>query len=452
MTNILLQFAKDSFLFHDKSIRTQYSRYSNSQLENELERYRQFILENTRIEQADKRNLSILVEGTNFAPDENFLKQTALYVHQIIINDPVFEFTLPRSNISKAMNKYLGMDKSGIDREDLSKAAQYVVHLKKAIRSDFIDFLPLSYLHEPPKDIPIKYSEVLFSDVLPPGILEFFLQNAKVVPLQKGDGYWFIDPQVLLTPCRAIDVSFSIGTHKSYPYMLFDIEVVSFDEKTGHVALFETLPDTPPSREYFQNWVSQSINQAARRYFDDVYKEVSLANAIGANYLTHSDFAYQLLQKSISLSSDLKSDILNLTMDLELPLLENVPLEQILDVRQKDGDSFERFRVELEKQLRELRTISEPSELSKKLENVAHELMNVQIREINEKIAAIKRKLFPDAMILVGGLVTTIQAGGFGIPALIYAIQNGYKTYQEYILGVEEKPAFFLWKVGNKKR
>ena len=452
MEKSLLQFVNNSFLFQKKSIETQYSRFGDSKLERELERYRQFSLENAKNKQANKQNLNVLVEGANEVVDENFLKQTALYVHQVIINDPVFKFSLPRHNFSEAMNQYLGMEKTGIDRKALSNAAQYIIGHSKAIKSGFIDFIPLSFLHEPPKEIPIKYSEVSFSDVLPPELLEFFRKNSKVAPIQQRDGHWIMDPTVSLTPSNAIDISFPGGRkYKNYPYMLFDMEVISSDEKTREIKFVQTLPDIPPSQEYFNNWVSQSINQASRRYFDEIFKEISVASSIGATYLTYSEFAYQLLQKSIPLASDLQTDVLNLTMGLDLPLLENISLKQILDVREKDGEAFQNFRIELEKQLRELRTIKEPSELRLKLENATHELTNVQIHEIDKKISSVKKKMFPDAIILVGGLLTTFQAAGIGIPALIYAIQNGYKTYQEYISGVKEKPAFFLWKIAQKK-
>ena len=450
MGKSLINFTKDSYLFQKKSIENQYSRFSDSQIENELERYREFCLEYATQKQTDKQNLNVLIEGSNNIVNENFLKQTALYIHQIIINDPVFDFSLPRNDSSRAINQYLGMKNSGINREKLSKASRYIVEHTNAVNSGFIDFLPLSYLHEPPKEIPVNYSKVLFSDILPKELLSYFWENAKVIPIQRIDGHWIIDPKAPLAPCRAIDISFSNDKQNSFSFMLFDTQVTEFDEETGFVKFAQILSETPPSKEDFENWVTQSINQASRRNFDRVYKEITLANSLGTNYLTQSEFIYQLLHKSTPLSSDIETDVLNLMMGIDLPLLENVTLEHILDIREKDGEAFENFRVELEKHLRELRAIKDPSELEVKLENTKHELTSVQIREINKKISKVKNKMFPDAIILVAGLVTTIQTNGWALPALIYAIQNGYKTYQEYVSEVKQNPTFFLWKVVNK--
>lgn len=450
MKKSILNFITDSFLFQKKAIDNHYLLYNDDQLEKELERYRTFCLEYASEKQTNKQNLNVLVQGTDYLPDETFLKQTALYVHQIILNDPVFGFSSPKSSISETMNQYLGMEINGYDRTRISNSAKYITSHKKAIQSGFVDFLPLSFFDEPPREIPIKYSEVLFSDILPKDILNYFHQNAKVTPIQNIDGKLIVDPKVPLFPCRAINISFPDHKQSGFPYMLFKTKITDFNEDTGEAKLLQILPKTAPSTEVFENWVTQSINQASRRYFDTIYREIILATNLGTTYLTHSEFDYQLLQKSVPLSSDIQTDVLNLTMDLDLPLLENVSLQHILDIREKDGETFEDFRLELEKKLRTLRLISDPEELKTKLENLTHELTNVQIREINKKISNVKSKMFPDAMILVGGLITTIQTNGWGLPALIYAIQNGYKTYQEYLSEVKNNPSFFLWKVANK--
>jgi hypothetical protein len=313
-----------------------------------------------------------------------------------------------------------------------------------------LKFLPISYLHEPPQEIPLKYSEVLFSDALPKDILEYFQANAKVVPLRKGDKGWYSVDNEPLVPNRGIVVSFEDSSTRTYPYMLFETKIISANEETGIVEFAHSLPDTPPDDESFNAWIYQSTNQAARRFFDEIYQEVSLASKIGSTYLTRSPFVHDLLCRAFNVETDLASDVVNMVLELELPLLQGTSLDYMLDLRQKDGDVFENFRTELEKQLRELRLITNSVELQVRLENVVHELTEVQIHEIDKKISSIKRRMLADALILVGGLATTIQANGLGILALIYAIEKGYKTYQEYVSSIKENPVFFLWKLKNK--
>lgn len=128
-------------------------------------------------------------------------------------------------------------------------------------------------------------------------------------------------------------------------------------------------------------------------------------------------------------------------------MLKNTTLNNVLEIREKDGEAFKNFRTELEKKLRGLRQFSDMDKLKTEMENVSHELSEVQVHEIDRKIANIKRKMIPDAFILVFGLTAVIQANGIGIPALLYAIDKGFKTYNEYITSVKENPAFFLWKI-----
>lgn len=452
MSNNLLRFLNDSFLFRRKYIDTNYSKFNDSKLTKELERYRQFCLENAEVESIDPKNLNILIEGTYQLPDDAFLKQCALYINSVIIDDPVFSFTLPTPNHTQAINSYLGLESHPFNRSGLAKAATYVNHHRKAIHSNYIKFFPISYLHEPPQEIPIRYSEVLFADVLPKEILEYFRANARVSPLRKVErGLRFIENEPL-TPGRGIVVRFEDNAKRYFPYMLFQSEIVSINDETREVKSIQVLPETPPDEDAFNAWVYQSINQAARRSFDEVYKEVSVASRVGINYLTRSPFIHELLCRSFNFETNLKNDVVNAVFELELPIIDGISLENMLNLRQKDGEVFENFRIELERQLRELRTITDRAELQIKMENLSHELTEVQINQINKTIAKIKSGMFADALILVGGLATTIQGNGFGVLALVYALEKGYKTYQDYINNIKENPAFFLWKLKDSQK
>jgi hypothetical protein len=52
-----------------------------------------------------------------------------------------------------------------------------------------------------------------------------------------------------------------------------------------------------------------------------------------------------------------------------------------LRVRTDDGEAFQTFRLELEKQLRDLRLIKDPEQLRIKAENAMHELCEVQLNQ-----------------------------------------------------------------------
>jgi hypothetical protein len=351
------------------------------------------------------------------------------------------------------MNSYLGMENLGINRKEIAEAATYMNRKRMAIACDFIKFMPISYLHEPPKEIPMRYSEILFSDILPPEILEYFKKKAEVVPLRRGKKGWYSIDGDELVPCRGINITFeSDNPNRAFINMLFQTEFLSSEENNHSFNVIQRLPEEPPDPDTFNNWVIQSVNTAAGNFFGSIQQEIVLANKIGSTYLTYSPFVYNLLLQEFHNEKELKADVLNAVLTLELPILQKVSLEDLLDIRQKEGEAFLNFRVELEKHLRELRLITDYDVLRVQTQNVTHELSEVQVNEITKKIAKVKSGMFADALILVGGLVATIQANGLGMLALIYAIEHGYKTYNEYITQVKENPAFFLWKVKEKSK
>ena len=76
-----------------------------------------------------------------------------------------------------------------------------------------------------------------------------------------------------LRPSRHIDIQFKGDLDsRGYLYVLRRIEEAT--RKNGsenEITMCLTLPETPPSQEEFAVWVKQSVNQAARQLFQEVY-------------------------------------------------------------------------------------------------------------------------------------------------------------------------------------
>ena len=212
--------------------------------------------------------------------------------------------------------------------------------------------------------------------------------------------------------------------------------------------MFLTFPPTPPDTGLFENWVSQSINRTSYTVFKQVLDELIIAQRMKASYLTNSTFVADLLNRNMAPSGrNLREDVLSLSLTLELPIVQGISLKKILEIRRKEGESFQSFRLELEKRLRNLRQIEDTDKLQIEIENVAHELYEVQVNEVNKKMSQLKRNLVSDAAIIIGGLCTFFQTEGIGIPFLAYGIGHGLKTYGDYQAEKTANSAFFLWKL-----
>jgi hypothetical protein len=103
----------------------------------------------------------------------------------------------------------------------------------------------------------------------------------------------------------------------------------------------------------------------------------------------------------------------NVLLNMDLPFLENVDIETLMRMRTEEGESFQSFRLELDKQLRDLRLVKDPNALKVRAENVMHELSQVQIHQINKKVNELKSKLRADVAIIgVGWLRVSKRRDG----------------------------------------
>lgn len=447
MGSIIYDFLTESLLF-DKSLQEEgYKTVSESALRAELEKYRQHVLSNIDAlveEMHGGSQLKLFGDHDYFSTSH--LMQTALYLDQVILSDPIFALSSTPSNISNTMSQFLGMSRNTeIDRAALSAAATKMKKLTPMVASDYLKFFPTTYYFEPSDNIPLTYSPNGFSDALPPEMLSKYIERAEIKSLRRSENGWIVEDT--LNCGRGIAVQFNGDDGKNLQiYNLFENEVVRLDDDTRTVHFRMTLPETPPRIEQFNAWVNQSVNQAARAHYEQLFKGVMLSSRLGASYLTSSQFTHSLLGASIS-SKDIKSYTTDCVLNLELPFLNGIALDDLMSVRSKDGEAFELFRRELESRFRELRTEDDPEILSAKIQNLVHELNEVQVTKINQKVKELKKGALSSAVVAVGGLAGSVVTSGWSIAATIIALANGFQSYSSFREKVKENPSYFLWKV-----
>lgn len=142
---------------------------------------------------------------------------------------------------------------------------------------------------------------------------------------------------------------------------------------------------------------------------------------------------------------------MNSLLNVDLPILEDINFDNLLKVRFEDGEVFERLRIYLEKQFRELRSITDEGLLKSKIESIMHELNEVQVYEVKTKVRNLQSKIFINSSLLGLGLVGTFFASGISLFPILIALTSGYRNYHDYMSQVKENPAYLLWKVKSKK-
>jgi hypothetical protein len=179
--------------------------------------------------------------------------------------------------------------------------------------------------------------------------------------------------------------------------------------------------------------------------------ENTYAARFGASYLSNSPFVFKLLEQIVPVEDSVQTNTANALMNMELPFLDDVDVETLMKIRQEEGEAFQSFRLELDKHLRELRLVKDPEALKVKAENVMHELSEVQVNQINQKLTYLRKRFLAEAMIAAGTLLGAVQSGGMILPVALLAAFQSYKSLAEYQGQKKENPAFFLWKVLKKK-
>jgi hypothetical protein len=444
-------YLSESFLFDDSLIGEQFGSMSEGEILRELSCYREFCLAaKPELEQEASRKTSNLKLFSGIKRvDPRFLKQSAFYVEQHILYDPLFELTERTVPRDQAFRSFLGSKETPFNKKQLSQVLNYLKALTPMVAADYVKLLPTSYFFEAPEQLPFRHSETGFADVLPEPLIKFFQDNAIVGSAKIENGSMMVGGKLELG--RGIFVRFKDhGGDDARPYMLFEEHVQSVNREERTVESLLVMPDRLPEQAVFDRWVFQSVNQTAEHLYRRILLENTFAVRFGASYLSGSPFVFRLLEQVVPVEDTIQTNTANALMSIELPFLDQVDVETLMRVRQEEGEAFQSFRLELDKHLRELRLVKDPEELRVKTENALHELSEVQVHQIGQAINYLKKKIFAEATVSAVSFLSAVQSGGLTLPVALLAALQGYKSLAEYQRQKRENPAFFLWKVLKK--
>lgn len=451
MGTIAYDFLTNSILFNERQIEQNYSSLTDNHLEILLNDYREHCLTNISelMREITRNNSSLKVLSSIQEIPFETLKQSALYFDQFIIYDPLFPFTNKTSETSEILSKFIGYQKSGIDRKKLIKTIKLLKAITPMIASDFVKILPLSKAFEPPKDIPLNLPINYYADSLPKEIMEYCREKAILHSMEKSEsGGWKILDKQDLTP--GLFVTFQeLDKVQGQIYNYFHQEYIKTDEPNTFEMKMK-LADYPVNQNEWNAWSNQCLNQSSKAVVEKIYYESMVACDLKATYLTDNTFTSELLIKNLQAKETIETSSATQFMNIELPFLDKVNIDRLMDIRNYEAETFTNFRLELEKQFRELRTISDPKEIKIRQENIIHELGNVQVNKINQKFDILKRKGYVDGLLLLGGLAGTVQTAGWSLLASAVATVSGYKSYQEYKENLKDNPSYLLWRVLKK--
>ena len=448
MSRKCFDFICSSFLGDKNSLSSCFSRYNDDEIRNELKKYRQYVL--TNIEEIygeinnDKDSLNISLDSSEQLPTEDVYRQLLLYMDQVIIPDPLFQYTEEHTQITKASACLLGLTPSDrINKEDLCNAIKYVFEIEALIISGIVVMAPVSLFHEQPQKIPIRYSPSAFADVIPEAILEYYRSIAKVYNLVPKDGKIKVIMEKPLELGTRIMVEFT--DNDCCGKSIFQYYHIKNGEKNNMIF----IPAESITNKEFDAWVNQSINQASNSHFNEVYQELILSAKCGCMYLTRSNIISNVLKKAITKPSK-QAELATVALSLDLPIASTIPIEDLISIRQNYGQAFHNFRTELNSKLLTLNMNSDYDELKRQVDNISYEMNTIQVQEIEKEYRKIAKTLKIDALGVTGSLIANFTTGGLTALGAAATFVKGVFDANKYYTNVHEHNGFFLWKL--KKR
>jgi hypothetical protein len=451
MGSICFDFLNDSFLFNENEILKAYKDHSDENLQDELTKYRNFILSKRTdlVNDILAKKSSLKVFSTIEKIPEVTLKQSALYIDQFVIDDPLFKLGRQRNAQSSTMEEYLGYQKNSVERKSLIGIVRVLKRITPMVAADYVKLLPVSFAFEPQKNTPIYFSENYFEDQLPPNISKFCKENAIIKSMAevKGSG-WQVLRENDLTP--GLFVGFGNDwMQNGMMYHYFEQEFFSTDDPTVfHAAL--KLAEYPMPENVWAVWAKQSINRTAINLVDKTMKEIAIATSLQSTFITDMPFTGDLINQSVESNITPASITTEHILNIEVPFIDKVDIQKLMDVRQNEQETFTNFRMELEKEFRELRFVTDAKELKERQQNIMHELGVVGVNKINTKLGSLRKKSILDGLIVIGGLAGGVASGGWSLLATAVSAASGYKSYIDYKQALNESPSYLLWKVLKK--
>ena len=312
----------------------------------------------------------------------------------------------------------------------------------------FLKFVPISAVLEPPDKTPITYSATLYAERIPIELREWVRQRARITTLRRSDRKgWDWRPGDALEVGRAICVDFE-DYGGAFPYFLFASKFESHADDPNRFTVIQWMPESPPPGEQFEAWVQQSVNQAGGHVLGHLQVDLVHAAHSRSMFLTESAFLADLLR--LRSGPTLSEDVARFALQLDLPVLAGISVEDLMRVRNEYGEAFHAFRLTLQRHLRELRTLQDASVIEKKLQNLQHELEEVQVADVEREARRVQREVLRSLVIGAVSVGAAVPTTGWSLTGLVPAAAAAYRAGTGYGDRVKEHPAFFLWKLKDR--
>jgi hypothetical protein len=436
MGSVLYDFLSESLLFNDELLEGRYESLSQRCLAHELAKYRDFCDDNSeQIAAEAKDNKSPLKVYWNAHPSVGLdiaqLKQSAFYLDQWIIPDPLYPLTSRASDSPLVDTSPWKLPFCDAMSGMLYTAVKAMKLLIPMVEHDYVKFLPYDScpsVHTEELNWPMteEFERHVRQHALvegPTGTLRK-LNNKSLAPNDLGI-LFEIEPKIYLDCASMSDAGVAQPARANNDNQ----QLLAGDSK---------------------NLARKTLAEAATRVMTFLQRQFRKSYEFDASFLARSQSVYDLLGLIFPGANDIQRYTSYQLVRLRLPFLRGVDISDLLRIR-KNEESFMIFRGALEKIFAELRLENNDETIRLKAENAMHEFSEVQLPQVNSKIKQLRVKAFAEAGLGLAGFAGSVATGGVSLLATGVALAQLMKTCAEYKKEMVVNPAYFLWRVSRTK-
>jgi hypothetical protein len=437
------------------------------------------------IELASERELTFRASpgATDIYPDSwdemlpfEIVKQLAIYANRIYLHDTLlliarrwqsFDFEVPLM-----MQHPSHEERANYFRQLLATEIKRMVELRPLVEAQIVHFTSTALIqaYQDSKDM---YATRLFgsnsADVpilqqpLPSqAVMDYCRDHLKVVPVH-FNGRDRLNPilheQEVLSPRRAIAVYF-VGDPSPYVYELGKMSVDRNEEGIIHTH-FPFGDQVPVDEATFWNWVEGSRRERIFVRLDRLQQDMTLAAMSRAQFLTRLPVSKDLAVEDMTPAGQQSAAVTTALMRMNLPYFDRATYSSIARARCNE-EAFEGFRDAFDTALKEVTSLSDPDDIQRQIDEVAHDILARPIAKIDQQIKRFHKKLIPGSIVLTGSLIATLVINGntlAAVPAIVasagYGVSEIVKAVQErkeQLEQIKELPSFFYWDITHNKK
>lgn len=389
--------------------------------------------------------------------------QLALYrpgllsAERIILTDALEEAALRMDNVEMVVATDLLVQRRTTDRlqgirTEVAKFVRFVKDNFVLIQAGFIAFTPCESARQEQvrkmqllQDNPDRH---FLNGVMPPAVAQLYERSLTVRGISRvsDEGHYRFVSEKTLPDEIMLELRDCLSPFTN-AYMYQEMQPVEVKEDGTFRA--RITRGKHESRKGYDRWVRGAINRSIYFHYHGLLTDISQSARTGASLVTRCPLQGKILQKL-----DASGRLSRRMLELDIPFLHDLSLEDIFRIRTDYEPSVTAFRRSLRDAALDMEQASGAEAIRLLQQRFRERIADEGLEELRQKLSAWKRQSLQDTALLplpaVLGFMgaPSVSALATGAASLIQAALGACRSHSE----ITRHPSWFLFRTSESKR